>query len=165
MKKMDTLFIARAGLIAAIYVVLTVFVNSFGLANGAIQIRISESLCILPVFTPAAIFGLFIGCLISNIVTGCVIWDVIFGSLTTLIAAIITYKLRKTKILFLLPPIIGNSLVVPFILKYAYGIGDAVWFLVMTVGIGEIISVGGFGYALFRILKGQSQRIFGNLND
>lgn len=160
-KKFDTLFLTQAALIAAIYVVLTIFVNSFGLASGAIQIRVSEALCILPVFTPAAIPGLFVGCLISNTVTGCVIWDIIFGSLTTLVAGFLTYKLRNTKLLYILPPILGNALVVPMVLRYAYGVGDAIWFLVVTVGIGELISVGIFGLALKRILWSQKTRIFG----
>ena len=160
-KKFDTLFLTQAALIAAIYVVLTVFVNSFGLASGAIQIRVSEALCILPVFTPAAIPGLFIGCLISNTVTGCVIWDIVFGSLTTLVAGFLTYKLKNTRLLYLLPPIVGNAIVVPFVLRYAYGVGDAIWFLIVTVGIGEIISVGIFGLALKRILWSRKAQIFG----
>lgn len=160
-KKITPVFITRAALIAAIYVVLTVFVNSFGLANGAIQIRVSEALCILPIFTPAAIPGLFIGCLISNTVTGCVIWDIIFGSLTTLTAAFLTYKLKNTRLLYLLPPILGNAIVVPFVLRFAYGVGDAIWFLVLTVGIGEVISVGAFGSALKKILWGHRNQIFG----
>lgn len=164
-KRKDVTFITRAGMIAAVYTVLTIFVNSFGLANGAIQVRVSEALCILPVFTPAAIPGLFLGCLISNTVTGCVIWDIVFGSLTTGIAAFLTYKLRHTRLLYLLPPILGNAFVVPFVLKYAYGLGDAVIYLIITVGIGEIISVGLFGTALRRILKGYAVTIFGGEND
>lgn len=154
------LFLCQGAMIAAIYVVLTVFVNSFGLANGAIQIRLSEALCVLPIFTPAAIPGLFVGCLISNIVTGCVVWDIVFGSLTTLVAAFITYKLKNTKFLYLLPPIIGNALVVPLVLRFAYGVGDAIWYLILTVGIGEIISVGGFGFALRCILWPKRNFIF-----
>lgn len=164
-KRFDVLFVTRAAMIAAIYVVLTIFVNSFGLANGAIQVRVSEALCVLPIFTPAAIPGLFIGCFISNVITGCVIWDIVFGSLTTLCCAYITYKLRDTKLLYLLPPIIGNAIVVPFVLRYAYGIGDAIWYLVLTVGIGEIISVGLFGFALKKILWREKNRLFGVEND
>lgn len=164
-KKISVLFITQAAMIAAVYVVLTIFVNSFGLANGAIQIRVSEALCVLPVFTPAAIPGLFIGCLISNVVTGCVIWDIIFGSLTTLVCAYITYKLKSTHLLYLIPPIVGNAIVVPLVLRYAYGIGDAIWYLVLTVGIGELISVGIFGFALKKILWPHKNRIFGVENE
>lgn len=165
MRRTRTLLIVQGAIIAAIYTVLTIFVNSFGLANGMIQIRVSEALCVLPVFTPAAIPGLFVGCLISNIITGCVIWDIVFGSLTTLLAAFITYKLRNTKVLYLLPPIVLNALVIPFILRFAYGVGDAVYILMLTVGAGEIISVGGFGFALKKILSIHKNRIFGIENE
>ena len=70
MKKTSALRLTQAAMIAAIYVVLTYFISAFGLANGAIQVRISEALTILPIFTPAAIPGLFVGCLLSNILTG-----------------------------------------------------------------------------------------------
>ena len=79
--KKKVFFITQAAAIAALYTVLTLTAGAFGLANGAIQLRISEALTILPFFTPAAIPGLFIGCVVSNILTGCVIWDIIFGSL------------------------------------------------------------------------------------
>lgn len=82
-------------MIAALYVVLTYITNLLGLASGTIQVRFSEALCILPVFTPAAIPGLFIGCLISNLITGGIIWDIIFGSIATLLGALGTYFLRK----------------------------------------------------------------------
>lgn len=136
-----TKLITQGAVIAALYVVLTLVINAFNLANGAIQVRLSEALCILPVFTPAAIPGLFIGCLLSNTITGCVIWDIVFGSIATLLGAVGTYLLRKTKFLCTLPPVIANMIVVPLVLKFAYGLGDAYLFLVATVGIGEVISV------------------------
>ena len=133
------LFITQAGIIAALYVVLTVLFAQF--AFKEVQIRISEMLTILPFFFPAAIPGLFLGCLVGNILGGAVLPDVVFGSLATLIGAIGTYLLRKTKFVFTLPPVIANAVIVPFVLRYAYGVGDAHWFLVVTVGIGELISV------------------------
>lgn len=136
-----TIYICQAAMIAAIYVVLTIFINAFGLANGAIQVRISEALCILPIFTPAAIPGLFVGCLLANTITGAVIFDVIFGSIATLIGAIGTYYLRNTKFVFTLPPVIANTIVVPLVLKYAYGLGDAYLYLVVTILIGEVLSI------------------------
>ena len=87
MRNKKVLLIVQAALIAAIYVVLTYFISAFNLASGAIQVRISEALTILPVFTPAAIPGLFIGCLLSNLLTGCMPLDVVFGSLATQIGA------------------------------------------------------------------------------
>lgn len=146
------LYLTQGAMIAAIYVVLTYFINAFDLASGAIQIRISEALCVLPVFTPAAIPGLFIGCLLANTLTGAVVWDIVFGSIATLLGAVGTYLLRKTKVLYLLPPIVSNAVIVPFVLQYAYGVPDAYWFLVLTVGIGEILSVGVLGFLLKQAL-------------
>ncbi|MBO5734420.1 MAG: QueT transporter family protein [Clostridia bacterium] len=146
-------YLTNAAIIAAVYIVLTLITNALGLANGAIQVRISEAMCVLPMFTPAAIPGLFIGCMLSNIFTGCVIWDVIFGSLATLIGAVFTYNLRKYKRLALLPPIIANTAIIPFVLKFAYGFPDGLWYFIVTVGIGEIISCGILGTLLYGYLK------------
>lgn len=145
--------ISQSAIIAALYVVLTFVANAMGLASGAIQIRLSEALTILPFFTPAAIPGLFIGCLISNILVGGVIWDIIFGSLATLFGALGTYFLRKYKWLAPFPPIISNMLIVPFVLIYAYGIQDALPYLMLTVGIGEVISAGVLGMLLLKSLE------------
>ena len=123
------LFITQAAMIAAIYTVLTCFISAFDLASGAVQVRISEALTILPAFTPAAIPGLFIGCLISNTVTGCLIPDIICGSLATLVGAAGSYALRKKhRILASVPPIVANTLVVPFVLKYVYKMEGAIPF-------------------------------------
>ena len=97
MRNKKVLFVVQAALIAAIYVVLTYFISAFNLASGAIQVRISEALTVLPYFTPAAIPGLAIGCFLSNLLTGCLPMDVLFGSLATLIGAIGSYLLRKNK--------------------------------------------------------------------
>ncbi len=156
--------LCQGAMIAALYVVLTYVANALGLANGAIQVRFSEALCILPIFTPAAIPGLFVGCLLSNILNGCIIWDIIFGSIATLIGAVGTYLLRKTKFIFTLPPVIANAVIVPFVLRYAYMVGDAHWFLVVTVAAGEIISVCILGMLLKAALAKQSKFIFGETN-
>ncbi len=89
------LLLVQAAMIAALYVVLTFIANALGLASSAIQVRFSEALTILPYFTPAAVPGLFIGCLLSNILTGCAMPDIIFGSLATLVGALFTGKIRK----------------------------------------------------------------------
>lgn len=154
------LFITQAAMIAALYVVLTVLINAFNLASGAIQVRISEALTVLPFFTPAAIPGLFIGCLISNIVTGCLPWDVVFGSLATLIGALGTYALRKYKFLAPVPPILANALIVPIILIKVYAVPDAYWFLLLTVGAGEVISCGILGMILLFSLNKYKDKIF-----
>ena len=160
MEKKSALFLTQAAMIAALYVVLTYIANLFGLASGVIQIRLSEMLCILPVFTPAAIPGLFIGCLLSNILTGWVIWDILFGSLATLAGAIGTYLLRNHKFVFTLPPVAANMIVVPLVLQYAYGVPDAVWYLAVTVGAGEVISVCIRGMLLYKVLYRQRKAIF-----
>lgn len=162
MKKKQLLFLAQGALIAALYVVLTLFINAFGLANGAIQIRISEALTILPFFTPAAIPGLAIGCLLANILTGAVVWDVIFGTLATLLGAVGTYLLRKYKWCAALPPILSNAIIIPVILRYAYGVQDALWFLVLTVGAGEVLSAGVLGMIFLFALQRYKHIIFKN---
>lgn len=154
-------FITQSAAIAALYIVLTVFISAFGLASGAIQIRISEALCILPYFSLSAIPGLFIGCLISNLITGCALWDVVFGSIATLLGAIFTYLLKnKSKYLAPIPPIISNMVIIPFVLINVYGTKDAWWFLFLTVGIGEIISCGILGIILLNIIEKNKKLIF-----
>lgn len=166
MKISRTLFIAQAAVIAALYVVLTLLANSLGLANYAVQLRFSEALTILPFFTPAAIPGLFLGCLISNLLTGAIIWDVVFGSLATLLGAVGTWVLRQRgwpsqlRWLLPLPPIAANTLIVPFVLYYAYHIPGSVPYFMLTVGAGEILSCGVLGMLLFLTLQKYKKYIF-----
>lgn len=159
-KNSKALFIAHAAIIAALYVVLTLIANAMGLANYAIQVRFSEALTILPYFTPAAIPGLFVGCILSNIITGCVPLDVLFGSLATLFGAIFTYKLRKWKYLTPLPPIIFNMLFVPPVLAFIYQFEGTLLYFAITVGIGEIISCGILGIGLLLVLEKYRSALF-----
>lgn len=153
------LFTAQAAMIAAIYVVLTVIGASF--AFGPVQVRFSEALTILPVFTPAAVPGVFLGCLISNVAAGALLPDIIFGSLATLIGAVFTWMLRnRSKYLAPLPPIIANALIVPFVLKYAYMEPFSIPFMMVTVGIGEIVSCGVLGLILYTALNRYQNVIF-----
>ncbi len=147
------LFLTQGAMIAALYVVLTLIANAFGLANMAIQVRFSEALTILPYFTPAAIPGLFVGCLTSNLLTGAMPLDVIFGSLATLAGALGTHALRKHKWLTPLPPIVANVIVVPPLLTYVYQIPGSIAYFALTVGIGEIISCGLLGMLLLSALE------------
>lgn len=159
MKNQKTLFLTQAAMIAAIYVVLTMVFQPFSF--GEVQVRIAEALTILPVFAPAAIPGLFIGCLISNIIGGCVIPDVIFGSLATLIGACFTYLLRKqNKYLAPVPPILANTIIVPLVLRYAYSVALPIPFMMLTVGIGEIISCGVLGMIVYKALEKYQYKIF-----
>ena len=157
--KKQVLFLTQAGVIAALYVVLTLLANAFGLANYAIQVRFSEALTILPFFTPAAIPGITIGCLISNIVTGCALPDIVFGTLASLIGAVGPFLLRRGKWFAPIPPIAANTVIVPFVLLYAYGI-EPLWFSFVTVGIGEIISCGVLGMLLLNVLSRYRQILF-----
>lgn len=167
--------LCEGAVIAALYFALTWLSNIVGLASGAIQVRISEALCVLGFFTPAAIPGLWIGCMLANLTMSAAIWDVVFGSLATLIGAVGAYlfgvaarraaadghkKLTRVwKILIPLPTVVANAVIVPLVLRYAYGIPDAMWFLVLTVGVGEIISAWVLGLVLLAPLE-RTRRIF-----
>lgn len=158
-KTLSVQFIAQAAMIAAIYVVLTLIFAPFG--YGEVQVRISEALTILPVFTPAAIPGLFIGCLLSNILGGCIVPDIIFGSLATLLGAVFTYMLRnQSRFLAPVPPILANALIVPFVLKFGYQAPFPIPFMMLTVGIGEIISCGVLGLIIYAALSRYKSMIF-----
>lgn len=152
MKNKNTLFLVQAAAIGAVYVVLTLIFAPFSF--GEIQIRISEALTILPYFTPAAIPGLFVGCIIANLFGGAIPFDIIFGSIATLIGATFTYQLRgKSRWLAPLPPIAANTVIVPFVLYYAYGINLPIPFMMLTVGLGEVISCGVMGMILLNALS------------
>lgn len=146
----------KAAIIAALYTVFTFISASVGLSSGVIQLRLSEMLCILPVFTPAAIPGLFIGCLLSNLLTGCMPFDILFGSLATLLGAVGTYFLRKQKWIFVLPPILANTLIIPFVLAYVYQLDGSVPYFMLTVGIGEWLSCGVLGMFFYLLLDKHS---------
>jgi len=152
------LFTARAAVIAALYVVLT-YVFAW-CASGAVQVRVAEALTILPVFTSAAVPGLAIGCLIANLLTGCALWDVVFGTLATLLGAIGTRLLRKHGFCATLPPIVANTLIIPWVLHYVYGDAWPVWLLTLTVGVGEVISCGVLGILLMVTLKKYPLKLF-----
>ena len=134
MKNKKVKFIVDAAVIAALYVVLTYLAAAFNLSSGVIQVRFSEALTILPFFTPAAIPGLFVGCIIANLLGGAIPVDIIFGSIATLIGAFFTYKLRNTgKWTAPIPPIISNIVIVPLVLRYGYGINLPIPFMMLTV--------------------------------
>ena len=151
-------YTARAAIIAALYVVLTSIATAVGLSSGVIQFRISEALCIMPLFLPEAIPGLFIGCFISNLtVPGIAIWDVIFGSLATLIGAIGARAMVKLperfKWVATIPTILANMIIVPAVLKLVYMEDGTYWYFMLTVGIGELVCAGFGGSALYYLLN------------
>ena len=159
MKNKKVLFLTQAAMIAAIYVVLTIVFQPFSF--GQIQVRIAEALTILPMFTPAAIPGLYIGCMIGNILRVSILPYIIWGSFATLIGAVFTYLLRKqSRYLAILPPIISNTVIVPLVLHYAYGIVLPIPLMMLTVGIGEVISCGVLGIVIHSALKKYQYKIF-----
>ena len=150
--------LCRGAIISALYVALTYLASLVGLASGVIQLRLSEALTILPVMMPEAIPGLFVGCLISNLlVPGAHPLDIIFGSIATLIGAIGAYLLRKLPKKFIfcatIPTILSNAIIIPFVLKFAYGADGSYPYFMLTVGIGEIISAGIFGVFLYYSIR------------
>lgn len=160
MRNKKVLFMVQAAAIAAIYVVLTVVFAP--LAFGEVQIRFAEVLTVLPFFTPAAIPGLFVGCVIGNFMGGAIPVDILCGSLATLLGALGSYALRKRKFFVPLPPIIANILIVPFVLFYGYGINLPIPFMMLTVGVGEIVSCGILGMVVLLALDKYKNLIFKN---
>ena len=159
MKNSKVTFITHAAAVAAIYVVLTLVFAP--ISYGEVQVRIAEALTILPFFTPAAIPGLFIGCLIANVIGGSIVLDVIFGSIATLLGAAGTWMLRKNRWLAPLPPIISNTVIVPLVLRFGYGVVLPVPLLMVFIAVGEIISCYVLGELLLSVLLPYSGRIFG----
>lgn len=146
------LLLTQAAMIAAMYVVLTFVFAPFSF--GEIQVRIAEALTILPIFTPAAVPGLFVGCLIGNILGGAVLPDIIFGSIATLIGAFFTWQLREQHpVIAIFPSILSNTVIVPFVLRFGYSVPLPIPFMMLTVGVGEIISCGILGLLLYSVLK------------
>ena len=153
-RKSKTSFLTKSAMIAALYVLLTEISALLGISSGVIQFRLSEMFAVLPIFTPAAIPGVFIGCLISNILTGGVIWDVLFGSAASLLGAIGAWFLRKKSVyLAPVPTIAANMIIIPFVLRYAYGVEGSIPFFMLTVGLGEFVCAGILGVFLAKTLK------------
>ena len=166
MKDKKIQFLTQAAMIGAVYVVLTYLLAAFSF--GEIQVRISEALTILPVFTPAAVPGLFVGCILGNLLGGAILPDILFGSLATLIGAWGTWKLRsmlvsghRLPLFAVIPPIAANAIIVPFVLRFGYGVNLPIPLMMLTVGIGEVISCGLLGLLLYSGIKVYGSRIFG----
>ena len=153
--KSPALLIARGAVVAALYTVLSYLTQSMQIAF--FQIRPAEALCVLPLFMPEAVGGLFIGCIISNLICGCLPLDVVFGSLATLIGALCAFWLsrlpRKYKWCATIPTILSNAAIIPPILIFEYGSTDAYFFLLLTVFVGELISAGILGSLLYYALE------------
>lgn len=143
--------IVWAAVIGALYVALTL--PFAPISYGPVQFRISEALTILPYFTPAAVPGVTLGCFLSNIWMGSPLPDIVFGTVATLIGAQFSYWLRGHKYLVCVPPIVSNALIIPWVLKFAYGVPDLVPVMMFTVGLGEVLAVGVLGNMLLLALE------------
>ena len=159
MKNNSVRFLTTAAMIAAVYVVLTLVFAPISFAE--VQVRIAEALCVLPFFTPAAVPGLFVGCLIANILGGAILPDIILGSLATLIGAVCSYLLRGNKWLVPVPPILSNTIIIPLVLKFAYGIELPLPLLALSIFIGEVLSCGVLGMGLLALLTRYRKTLFG----
>jgi uncharacterized membrane protein len=156
--------LVRAAIIAAVYALLTIFLAP--ISSGLVQCRVSEAMSILPYFTFSAVPGLFIGCVIANLLVGAPIYDVLFGSLATLLAAYITYAMRKhvSKYLAPLPSVVVNALVVGWLLVYVYEVGVPFWVAAGYVAIGQAIACFALGIPLLKLLERFGGKLFGEVH-
>ena len=162
-KKHSALYLVQSGAIAAIYVVLTMVFAP--ISFGPMQVRIAEALAILPLFTSAAIPGLFIGCVLANILGGGIVWDVVFGSLATLIGAALGYALRKNRWLVPIPAVVANTIVVPLVLRYGYCVSIPLALLMVYIAAGEIVGCCLLGQLLGTLLLKHRKSIFRSGDD
>lgn len=160
MRNTKVMNLTQGAMIAACYVVLCLVFEP--ISYGGVQVRIAEALAILPLFTPAAIPGLFIGCIIANVIGGGIVLDVVFGSIATLIGAVGTYMLRnRSRWMAPVPPILANTIIVPFVIFYGYGTPIPIPLLMLTIGAGEVIGCGILGLLLAKGLERMPSGIFG----
>lgn len=177
MRDKKVLYITQAAVIAALYVVLTVLFAPISFKE--VQVRISEMLTVLPFFTPAAAPGLFVGCIIANMLGGAIPLDIVCGSLATLAGACGTWMIGKaarkrkadgsrvsalTRTVSTLPPVIANIIVVPLVLYYGYGVNLPIPLQMVTVGIGEVVSCTLLGGILMTVLEKYRNHIFRTAN-
>lgn len=149
MRWMSTRRLVRGALIAALYTALTLLLAP--ISFGPLQLRVSEALCILPIVLPEAIPGLFVGCLLSNLLAGQPWQDVVFGSLATLLAGILTYLLRRRPLLAALPPVVVNAVVIGLVLMWTLQLP-----LLLTMGeiaLGQIAACYVLGIPLLALIK------------
>ncbi len=165
-KKNGIRFITHAALIGALYIALTFLAFWLGLDKGVIQVRFSEALCVLAAFTPAAVPGLTVGCVLSNLLTGAHFLDVIFGSFATFLGACGGYLLRRfadrraLSWIVSLPTVLFNTLIVPILLVFVYGAEEAYVFLILSVGAGEFLSATVLGTLFLLALRPYAKRMF-----
>lgn len=167
---MNTKRLVRAAMVAAIYVVLCLVLAPF--SYGAVQVRLAEMLCLLPVFGAEYIVAVTLGCFLANLL-GSTLVDVVFGTAATLVACLITYAVRKVRVGGLaipaaVPPIVSNAVIVgalelTFFLPGVTGTAALAAWNALTVGIGEVVSCGILGVALVKLIESNTglRRLFG----
>jgi len=138
-----------SGIIAAVYAVLTILLQA--ISFQAVQVRVSEALTLLPVLFPAAIPGLTIGCLLANLMSPVGWMDIVFGTMATLIAAVLTRVLRKNLYLAALMPVLSNAIIIGIMLHVAFG--EPLWMSMLTVGAGEALACFVLGIPLVKGLE------------
>ncbi len=154
MKRFSVRSLCLSAVIAALYAALTLSFQA--ISFGAVQFRVSEAMTLLPVLFPEAVPGLAVGCLISNLFNpmGATVYDVVFGTLATLLAAVLTRRIRGSVWLRALPPVLCNAVIIGLVLTYGYGI-DLLWMNMLTVGIGQAVVCYVLGVPLVRVLEKQ----------
>lgn len=152
--RMNTRSLCMTAIIAALYAALTLGFQA--ISYGAVQFRIAEAMTLLPALFPEAVPGLAIGCLVSNLFSplGTTLYDVVFGTLATLLAALLTRCIRAGIWLRALPPVVCNAVIVGMVLTYAYGI-DLLWMNMLTVGLGEAVVCYALGVPMTKLLEKQ----------
>lgn len=152
--------LTRAGLIAAVYAALTLI---WPFSFGPVQVRVSEALTVLPLFCGYSVYGLFLGCLLSGILSGSVWFDIVFGAFATLLSALLTRKFAKKAPLVLMFPVLLNALIVGPVVHFAYAGNPslgALPYTVLTVGLGEAVACYGLGLPLARLLRRVSPELW-----
>ncbi len=162
-KRERLLHLAQGGIIAALYAALTLIFAP--ISFGPVQVRIAEALSILPMFTKAAVPGLFIGCILGNLLGGAVITDIVFGSIATLIGAFLAYLLRKNRWLVPIPTVISNAVIIPLVLHYAYDVQIPVYLMMLHILAGEFLGCYLLGEVLGDFLFRHEKSFFHKEND
>jgi len=156
----NTRALTQAALVAGIYTALCMVLHPISFGFAGIELRVSEALTLMPVLMPAAVPGLFIGCLLSNLLGGATLLDVVFGSLTTLVAALLTRKCRNKPLLAAFWPVILNALVIGTLLRYAYGLAMPLWLCMLSIGAGQAIACYGIGLPLMKMMRRIPEKYF-----
>ncbi len=157
-------FLCRTSLIAALYVLLTSISAAVGLSSGPVQLRLSEALCFFAVFTPAAVPGVALGCFVSNILTACPLWDIVLGTLASLIGMIGCRALRKFPYLAAALYALANIVAIPLLQAYVYSVEEALPLLFLFAAVGELLAVYGAGVPIYLTLKKHENLIFTEKN-